>query len=85
MATAAVDVEVLDVLVERWHADPAFRSSFCANPVSTLARVGIVLDQEEWEELLVLGLPYLSSEDLEQLFTSGLPLDGRIVEPDAHC
>lgn len=35
---------------------------------------------EDWEDLVALGLPYLSSKDLEQLFTSGMLFDGRIGE-----
>lgn len=43
--------EAMGTLIDRWLADPAFRSALRTNPKETVRQTGVALTKEEWEVL----------------------------------
>lgn len=41
----------MGTLIDRWLADPVFRTALRANPKETVRQTGVALTKEEWEVL----------------------------------
>lgn len=55
--------ESLEVLVERWMDDPAFRTAVRQDPEGAVRAIGLELDEEEWAA--IRGMDWsLSDEEL---------------------
>jgi len=43
--------ESVELLIDRWINEPAFREEFQRDPEGTVARSGLSLTEQEWEDL----------------------------------
>lgn len=55
--------ETVGILLDRWINEPAFRDELRHNPVGTVEKIGLALDEEEWAALKSVDWS-LSDEEL---------------------